>query len=638
MRRRALLPLSALVLIGIGAVLRYTVSPGLATEVWMIGLIVTGAPVVWGTLRAAGRGRFATDVVATLSIVGAVLLGQPFAGLVIVLMQTGGEALERFAEGRASAAVRELEAAAPRVAHRIVGGHVDDVPVSVVEVGDELLVRPGDLVPCDGVVTEGESEIDTSSLTGEAEPVPAQSGTTIMSGTLNGFGALRMRTTARAAESQYERIVDLVRTAQASKAPLQRLADRYAVWFTPITLAVCGLAVLATHDWTRALAILVVATPCPLILATPVAIIGGINRAAKRHIIVRNGGALERLGTAHVAVFDKTGTLTIGKPRLQSVRAARGFARDEVLRLAAAVEEHSSHLLGRVIVEGARAAGLTIPPATESLESPGQGVAADVEGHTVRVGARAFVLPHCEHGVLDAAALEQSDSTLRAYVEIDGCLAAVIEYADEVRHELPEVLAALRADGISRIVLLSGDHAPIARALAQRVGIEETYGDLLPSDKAGFIERLRAEGGTVLMVGDGINDAPALTAADVGIALAAHGGGITAEAADVIILVDSLTPVPEVIEIGARTIRIARQSIWVGLGLSGLAMVVAAFGGLPPAVGAALQEVIDVAVILNALRSSAAPRGNGRIRGEYRRESFPRHVAGNAPTQLARNA
>jgi len=363
MLRRALLPLSALIILVVGAALHYKVSAELANEVWMLGLIATGAPVVWGTLRAAGRGRFATDVVATLSIVGAVVLGHPFAGLVIVLMQTGGEALERFAEGRASAAVRALEEAAPRVAHRIVGGHVDDVPVSVVQVGDELLVRPGDLIPCDGVVIEGESEIDTSSLTGEAAPVQARSGTTIMSGTLNGFGALRMRATALAAESQYERIVDLVRTAQASKAPLQRLADRYAIWFTPVTLVVCALAVLATHDWTRALAILVVATPCPLILATPVAIIGGINRAAKRHIIIRNGGALERLGTAHVAVFDKTGTLTIGKPRLQSVRVARGFEHDEVLRLAAAVEEHSSHLLGRVIVEGARAAGLSIPAA-----------------------------------------------------------------------------------------------------------------------------------------------------------------------------------------------------------------------------------------------------------------------------------
>ena len=628
MPRRAFLPIFAVVLLGVGTVLHYAVSPGLAAEVWMIGLIATGAPVVWGTVRAARHGRFATDVVATLSIIGAITLGQPFAGLVIVLMQTGGEALERFAGGRASAAVRALEAAAPRVAHRIVGGHVDDVAVGVVQVGDDLLVRPGDLVPCDGVVTEGESELDTSSLTGEAAPVPARAGTTIMSGTVNGFGALRMRTTALAAESQYERVVDLVRTAQASKAPLQRLADKYAMWFTPITLAVCGLAILATGDWTRALAILVVATPCPLILATPVAIIGGINRAAKRHVIVRNGGALERLGTAQVAVFDKTGTLTIGKPRLQAVRVARGFTQDDVLRWAASVEQGSSHLLGRVIVEGARAAGLVVPPATESLEAPGQGVAAKVEGHTVRIGARAFVLPYCENGVLDAATLERADSTLRAYVEIDGRLAAVIEYADQVRRELPQVLSSLRARRISRIVLLSGDHAPIARALAERVGIEETYGDLLPADKAGFIERLRAEGGKVLMVGDGINDAPALTAADVGIALAAHGGGITAEAADVIILIDSLEPVSDVIAIGMRTIRIARQSIWVGLGLSGLAMLVAAFGGLPPAVGAALQEAIDVAVIVNALRSSADPRRTGRVAGARRRPKIPHGLKG----------
>jgi heavy metal translocating P-type ATPase len=628
----------AVILIVVGAILHYAANSSLAAEVWMVGLIATGAPVIWGTLRAAGRGRFATDVVATLSIIGAVALGQPFAGLVIVLMQTGGEALERFAEGRASAAVRALEAAAPRIAHRIVGGHVDDVPVSLVEVGDELVVRPGDLVPCDGLVTEGESELDTSSLTGEAAPIAARAGTTIMSGTLNGFGALRIRTTALAAESQYERIVHLVRTAQASKAPLQRLADRYAIWFTPVTLVVCGLAAWMTHDWTRALAILVVATPCPLILAAPVAIIGGINRAAKRHIVIRNGGALERLGTAHVAVFDKTGTLTIGKPRLRAIRAAPGFDEGDVLRWSAAVEEGSSHLLGRVIVEGARAAGMAIPRATESLEAPGQGVAANVEGHSVRVGARAFVLPHCESGVLEAAALEQSDATLRAYVEVDGRLAAVIEYADEVRHELPHVLASLRTQGIGRIVLLSGDHAPIARALAQRIGIEETYGDLLPGDKAGFIERLRAEGGTVLMIGDGINDAPALTAADVGIALAAHGGGITAEAADVIVLVDSLAPVPEVISIGARTVRIARQSIWVGLGLSGIAMLVAAFGGLPPAIGAVLQEVIDVAVIVNALRSSMEPRGSDRPRPAARSQDFPRQPARNAPTQLAPNA
>jgi heavy metal translocating P-type ATPase len=538
-------------------------------------------------------------------------LDQPLAGLVIVLMQTGGEALERFAEGRASAAVRALEEAAPRIAHRVTGERIDDIAASDVQIDDELLIRPGELVPCDGVIIEGSSELDTSSLTGEAAPESAVPGVVVMSGTLNGLGALRMRATDTAAHSQYARIVELVRTAQASKAPLQRLADRYAIWFTPATIAVCAIAVALTHDWMRALAILVVATPCPLILAAPVAIIGGINRAARRQIIVRNGEALEQLSRVEIAVFDKTGTITVGKPRLHDVRLARGFTRETVLRLAASVEQGSSHLLGRVLVEAAEANGLALPRGTEHLEAPGQGVFGVVDGHEVRVGARSFVLPHCTTGVADAARLEGAGATLRAYVGIDDRLAAVIEYADEMRPDLQPVLASLAHAGIRRVVLLSGDHAPIARAVAERVGIRETYGDLLPADKAAFVDRLRVEtdGRTngVLMVGDGINDAPALTAADVGIALAGHGGGITAEAADVIILVDSLDRVSDALAIGRRTMRIARQSIRVGIGLSGVAMLIAAFGGIPPVVGAALQEVIDVAVILNALRSATGP-------------------------------
>jgi heavy metal translocating P-type ATPase len=555
----------------------------------------------------AARGRFATDGVATLSIVGSVALGQPLAGLVIVLMQTGGEALERYAEGRASAAVRELEKAAPRYAHRVAGETIEEILASDVAIGDVLLIRPGDLIPCDGVVTDGESELDTSSLTGEPMPRRATAGSEVMSGSVNGFGLLRMRATAPAAQSQYARIVELVRTAQASKAPLQRLADRYAVWFTPITIIVCGLVVFVTHDWLRALAVLVVATPCPLILATPVAIIGGINRAARRHIIVRHGGALERVGKVNIAVFDKTGTITVGSPRLSAVKVANEFSRDEVMRLAAALDQGSSHLLARVLVAAAREQGITLPHSSEQIETPGQGVAGTIDGRRVRIGARSFVLPFCEDGVITAGYLEQEGATLRAYVSVDDDLAGLIEFEDLVRPELPSVLAELHVLGIDRVVLLSGDHAPVARAVADRAGIHETYGDLLPEDKATFIERLRAEGTGVLMVGDGINDAPALTAADVGVALAAHGGGITAEAADVIVLVDSLAPVTDIVRIGSRTLRIAKQSIIAGLALSGIAMLVAAFGGLPPAIGAALQEVIDVAVIVNALRSAAEP-------------------------------
>ena len=615
MKTRFITPLLTLVWLVAGSALMLTARDESAHVVWMTGVVLLGAPIVFRTLRQALSGHFATDVVATLSIAGAIALGQPLAGLVIVLMQSGGEALERFAEGRASAAVRALEEEAPRIAHRAEPDRVHDIPVGEIHVGDELLVRPGELVPCDGVIVDGRSELDTSSLTGEAVPLRAQVNVPVMSGMINGYGAFRMRSTAVAKHSQYERIVELVRTAQASKAPLQRLADRYAVWFTPVTIAVCAIAVLLTHDWMRALAIVVVATPCPLILATPVAFMGGINRAARRQIIVRHGGALEQLSRVDIAVFDKTGTITVGKPRLQQVHAAAEFDASLVLQYAAAVEQGSSHLLGRVLVDAADERRLPVLRATRHAEAAGQGVLGIVEGHTVRVGARSFVLPHCENGVLAAAALEHPEATLRAYVSIDDRLAAAIEYADETRPDLPLVLSRLRKAGIRRIVLLSGDHAPIARAVAERVGITETYGDLLPLEKASFVERLRAEGRGVLMVGDGINDAPALSSADVGVALAGHGGGVTAEAADIIILVDALDRVSDALAIGSRTMRIARQSIRVGLALSGIAMLVAAFGGLPPVIGAALQEAIDVAVIFNALRSSVGPLHRGRSRG-----------------------
>ena len=442
-----------------------------------------GLPLVWRTIRGALEGRFATDIVASLSIGGAIALGQPLVALVIVVMQTGGEALERYAEGRASAAVRELEAAAPRRANLVRDGEVDDVPATSVTIGDVLLIRPGDLVPCDGVITSGESELDTSSLTGEALPVRAIAGTAVMSGMANALGSFRMRVTAPSEQSQYARIVEAVRSAQSTKAPLQRLADSYAVWFTPITVALCAVAMVVTRDWIRVLSILVVATPCPPILATPVAIIGGINRGAKRFIIIRNGGALERLSDVNAVVFDKTGTITVGKPKLHAVLAAPGFERASVLRSAAAVEEHSSHLLARVLVDAAKAEGVSIAASTAHAETPGQGVLGTVDGHLVRVGSRAFVVPRCVDGSAAALAFDKSDSTLRAYVSIDDRLAGVLEYADELRPELPSVLSALRRSGVGRLVLLSGDHEPIVHALAERAGIPEAHGDLLPGGK-----------------------------------------------------------------------------------------------------------------------------------------------------------
>lgn len=603
--RTWLIPGASLLWLATGAASWSLHDRALGEQVWLVGLIILGLPVVLVTLRQAVRGQFATDLVATLAVVVAVVLVRPLAGLVIVLMQSGGEALDAFAEGRASAAVRALEEDAPRTAHRLrdaEGSSADDVSVDAVEVGDLLLVRPGEMVPCDGVVVGGFSHVDTARLTGEALPVEAQAGVTLLSGTLNMESALTIRATAIAGESQYARIVQLVRSAQASKAPLQRVADRYAAWFTPVTLIVCAVAFAASRDWDRVLAVLVVATPCPLLLATPVAIIGGVNRAAREHVIVRSGGALEQLADVDTAIFDKTGTLTVGTPAVSAVVPLAEMPEREILRLAAAVENHSGHLLGRSVASAASAQGIPLAIAERVMEEAGRGVRGEVEGRRVCVGARSFVAA-CATAA-NPAKDDLSQPGLRAFVAVDGRWEGYLEFADQLRPGLPALFAQLRELGITRTLLLSGDSAAHTAAVAREVGIVDARGELLPGDKVAVVNELVQSGERVLMVGDGTNDAPALSAAHVGMALAAHGGGITAEAADVVLLTDDVSRVVDMIRLSRRTLRIARQSIRVGLGLSALAMVVAAFGYIPPVVGAALQEALDVAVILNALRAS----------------------------------
>jgi len=609
LRRHALLIVTALFLAS-GALVSLR-APAFGRLVWTLGVVLMGFPLVLRTTRDALRGRFATDIVASFSIVGAVALGQPLAGLVIVLMQAGGEALERYAEGRASAALQALEEAAPRIAHveRPGSAGVEDIAATQVVVGDTIVVRPGDILPCDGVVIDGESDVDASSLTGEPVPIRAAAGVRVMSGMINALGSFRYRATAIANESEYAQIVARVREAQGSKAPLQRLADQYAVWFTPVTLAVCAVAVAVSHDPLRALAILVVATPCPLILAAPVALIGGINRAARYRVIVRSGAALERLSSVDTAVFDKTGTLTVGKPRLHAIRTVATIGRADVLAAAASVEQRSSYLLGQVLVDAARSDGIRPQPVEKLKEAPGQGISAFVNGQRVTIGARSFVIPRTVDGATIAPQLESSDAALRTYVAFDDRFVAVIEFADELRPNLSALFMNLRTVGIDRFVLLSGDHGPVVRAIAERIGIPDARGDLLPGDKVNAIAQLQQEGRTVMMIGDGINDAPALAVADVGVALASYGAGIAAESADAVILADSIDHVFDGIQIARRSMHIARQSITVGLGLSAIAMVAAGLGLLAPVVGAAVQEAIDVAVILNALRAARNPRG-----------------------------
>jgi heavy metal translocating P-type ATPase len=489
-----------------------------------------------------------------------------------------------------------------------------DVPATEVGAGDRLLVRPGELIPADGIVEAGRSTVNAARLTGEPMPVDAAPGTRLMSGAINGDGPLTLRATAAAAESEYARIVELVRSAQASKAPLQRAADRYAVWFTPITLLVCGAAWIASRDPSRALAVLVVATPCPLILAAPVAIIGGFYRAARRQIILRHGAALERLAAPTVVALDKTGTVTIGRPEVAAVRAAPPFEREELLRLAAAVEHGSSHLLARTLHAAAIAQLGAVPDAAAVREEPGAGVTGTVDGREVTIGGWSYVTGRHGAAAPALAALRGPRPGLLAYVVVDGRAAGIVEYADALRPGAATLVHELELAGVRQVLLLSGDAPDNVARVAAAVGVRDARGGLLPEDKAAIIAELVGSGETVVMVGDGVNDAPALTAASVGVALPSGGGGIAAEAADAVLLADDPRRLLDAIDISRRTLRIARQSMTLGLALSGIAMAAAALGWIRPTPGALIQEAIDVAAIANALRASAAPATAGARR------------------------
>ena len=564
--------------------------------IFLATLILGGSPLVFQTLRGMLRGRFAADIVAMLAIITAFILGQYFAGAVIVLMQSGGEALEAYAMGRASQSLEALLARAPRIAHRLRGDTIEDVPVEDVHVGDLLVIKPGDLVPVDAEVTAGTSTVDQAALTGEPLPIRAIAGTALMSGSVNLEGALRARALRPSGQSQYQQIVQLVERARREKPPIQRLADCFAVWFTPVTLVMCAVAYLATGSTGSVLAVLVVATPCPLILATPVAVIAGISRAADIGVIVKHGRAIEQLGLARAVVFDKTGTLTLGHPSVAQVDVLDGIAAPELLRLAAAVEQLSSHHLGRAVVEAGRAQFPSLPPVAGFRETPGRGVSGRVGGRLVSVGSPRYLRDE------NVPLADGSSDGTAAYVAIDGRLAGTIEFADRIRHQVPALLQRLTVLGVTETVMLTGDREAPAQAIAAQAGIRTVRANLLPGDKVAAVRELTARHGNVVMVGDGINDAPALAAATVGVAMGAYGTAISAEAADVVLLIDDIARLGDAMAISRRMRRIALQSIGVGLGLSFALMVIASTGHITPAAGAVMQEALDAAVILNALR------------------------------------
>jgi heavy metal translocating P-type ATPase len=595
------IPLIALLgLIG-GVVARLAVGDtALAQGIWLVALVIGGAPLVLKTARGMLRGEFASDVVATLSIVTALGMGEFFAGLIVTLMQSGGEALENYSLRRASSALEQLLARAPRRARRREGDQLREIAADEVRAGDILLLRPGDLVPVDGTLLTASAAIDESALTGEPLTRAKVQGERLLSGSVNQGDAAEMRADAPAAASQYAKIVALVRQAQEERPPFQRLADRYAVWFTPVTLLMCGLGWLITRDPRTILAVLVVATPCPLILAVPVAIIGGVNRAARSGIIVKGGAALERIARARAITFDKTGTLTYGAPVVTAIIPFPGFTADEILRAAGSVEQLSSHLLGRALAEAATARFGALPLPHDFREVPGRGIEAALDGRPVLVGSPRFLTERFGN-----AGPPQPPGVpgLAAYVALDGRPAGLVRLDDQLRPGVADLMRRLRRLGVAHTVMLTGDNRANAEAIAARAGIDRVEANLLPEDKVRLLQELSAGYAPLAMVGDGINDAPALASAAVGIAMGAHGTGISAEAADIVLLVDDVTKVGDAVAIGQRMLRIARQSVFIGLGLSFACMIVAALGYIPPALGALLQEAIDVAVILNALRA-----------------------------------
>jgi heavy metal translocating P-type ATPase len=553
-------------------------------------------------VRSMLRGHFGIDVLAVTAIIATVLVGEFWASLIIVLMFTGGEALEDYAQGRAKRELSALLERNPLVAHRELDGTSVDVPVGEVLVGDILVVKPGELVPVDGELLSDHVVLDESSLTGESLPVERAAGDQVVSGAVNGPVAARIRVTAVASDSQYQRIVALVAEASESRAPFVRMADRYAVPFTigAYLLAVAGW--VASGDPARFAEVLVVATPCPLIIAAPVAFIAGMSRAARHGIIVKNGGTLEKLSRVRTVAFDKTGTLTHGRPALVAVRAEAGVAELDLLAAAASAEQYSAHTLAQSIVAGARERGAQLATAEAVQETTAAGLEASVDGRRVVVGKLRFVSEQVSGA--HPAPIEAGE--LAVYVGVDGVFAGALVLRDEQRDDAAQTLHELARLGVRHTLMLTGDARATAEHVATTLGLTEVFAECLPLDKVRAVEAVTDR--PVMMVGDGVNDAPVLAAADVGVAMGARGATAASESADVVIMKDDLARVARAIEIGQQTIRIASQSIWIGIVLSVGLMIAAVFGLIPAVVGAGFQEVIDVLTIVNALRALGRAR------------------------------
>jgi heavy metal translocating P-type ATPase len=572
----------------------------LAEMAWVAGVLPVLAALAVEIVRSLWRGEVGLDLVAALSMSAALAFGETLAAAVVALMYSGGTFLESFAEGRARREMHDLLARVPRTATLHRNGALEEVPIDAILPGDLLLIRQGDVVPVDGTVENERAVLDQSAMTGESMPVKLMRGQDAMSGSTNAGEAFDLRAIRRAAESTYAGIVRLVTEAQRSKAPMSRLADRYSLLFLLVTVALATAAWWLTDDPIRAVAVLVVATPCPLILAVPVALVAGLSRAAHFGVLIKGAKPLEALTRARTLILDKTGTLTDGRPHIVRIETYSDLSPDRVLYLAAAADQASKHPMAQAIVASARARGLTLPVPAGMEEVPGEGVAARVDGHSVVVGGTGFVTRRI--GADRMRDRETEAGSALVAVAVDGRLAGDLVLVDPLRAETAGFLAGIRRLGIGRILLATGDRHAVADAVSDGLGLDGVRAELTPDQKVLLVLTER-KNGPVMMVGDGVNDAPALAAADIGVAMGARGAAASAEAADVVLLVDDLGRLVSGLEVARRSRRIAVQSVVSGIGLSLAGMVAAAFGYLSPVQGALLQEAIDVAVILNALRA-----------------------------------
>jgi heavy metal translocating P-type ATPase len=574
----------------------------------LLTLLFGSLPLFYQTLAAFSRRRLGVDVIALLAVVTAIALHEYVVGLVILLMLSTGEALETYAVARAKREITQLLERVPDTAQRKhEDGTLREVSVEALVPGDIVVIRPGEVIPVDGVIVKGESFVDESALTGESLPRDKRVGSAVMSGSINQADIIEIRSTASSSDSKYGQIIRMVREAETKEAPFVRMADRYSAWFTLTTLIFAGLAWSLSQDPIRVLAVLVVATPCPLILATPIAFASGISRAAKHGIMVKNGGALETLGRARSFVFDKTGTLTLGTPQVTLVES-HALPKEEILRIAASLEQLSTHILAESLTRYARRQGVALEYPRSFQETVGKGVSGTVSGRTYFFGSLQFleskgIVPPAPT-VLKHQALRNLGSLI-SYLADSGGILGDIHFADTIREETKGLFEGFEKDGIRKTVMLTGDKKPVAQAVAAQAGIKEFRAECLPEDKIREVEKMRRNFGPTVMVGDGINDAPALVAADVGIALGTRGATASSEAGDIVITVNDLGRVGEALALGKRVLRVATQGIFLGIGLSVFLMLLASLGFVPPVVGALLQEAIDVIAIGNALRVHA---------------------------------